>query len=384
MIKVLHSLSVWLPQTEIWIYNQIRFLPPHIENHIICESMTNLDQFPIGNVHSLSDASSFRYVWDKGLRKLGIRNHLGFSVQVAGNCKPQLIHSHFGNYGWRNIELARKAGAGHIVTFYGVDASRYPAKDERWKERYKRLFERADLMLCEGPHMAGSLKLLGCPDEKVRVHRLGVPLDEISFAQRKWAPDQPLRVLIAASFREKKGIPFALDALGRIQNEIPLEITLIGDATLQSRSVQEKRKIISVIEKHGLGPKIRLLGFQTYPALMEEAYRHHIFLSPSITDSEGDTEGGAPVSLIDMAATGMIVVSSFHCDIPEIVIHGETGMLAEERDVGGIVRNIRWLAENPGEWDRMAANARARIEKEFDAATQAEKLAEIYRNVSGV
>lgn len=384
MITVLHSLSVWLPQTETWIYNQIRFLPPHIENHIVCESKTNLDQFPIMNLHALSDAPIFRYVWDKGLRKLRIRNHLGFSVQVARKCKPNLIHSHFGHYGWGNIELARKAGAGHIVTFYGVDASRYPAKDERWKERYKRLFERADIMLCEGPHMAGSLKLLGCPDEKVRVHRLGVPVDEIAFEQRKWAPGQPLRILIAASFREKKGIPFALEALGRIQNEIPLEITLIGDATPEMRSVREKEKIISVIEKHGLDAKIRLLGYQPYPALMKEAYGHHIFLSPSITDSEGDTEGGAPVSLIDMAATGMIVVSSLHCDIPEIVIHGETGMLAEERDVEGIVRNIRWLAENPGAWERIASAARARVESEFNAARQADKLAEIYRDVSGV
>jgi colanic acid/amylovoran biosynthesis glycosyltransferase len=127
-----------------------------------------------------------------------------------------------------------------------------------------------------------------------------------------------------------------------------------------------------------------MLGFRPYAELLREAYEHHIFLSPSVTAEDGDAEGGAPVSLIDMAATGLILVSSRHCDIPEIVIHGETGLLSDERDIEGIAANIRWLAGNPGEWERMAAGSRARVEKEFDAQTQAEKLAAIYRKVARV
>jgi len=82
-----------------------------------------------------------------------------------------------------------------------------------------------------------------------------------------------------------------------------------------------------------------------------------------------------------MAATGLILVSSRHCDIPEIVIHEKTGLLSDERDVKGIAENIMWLADNPGEWERMATASRARVEKEFNAKTQAEKLAAIYRRV---
>ncbi len=70
------------------------------------------------------------------------------------------------------------------------------------------------------------------------------------------------------------------------------------------------------------------MGYQPHSTLFAEAYRHHIFLSPSVTASTGDTEGGAPVSLIEMAATGMLIVSTTHCDIPEVIKHGVTGLLA--------------------------------------------------------
>jgi len=366
----------------IWIYHQTSNLPGDITNHIVCESKANLDQFPADNIYSLSEASSLRCLWDKGLRKLGVRQHLGFTVYAANKIKPDIMHTHFGAYGWSSAAVARKSGTRHVVSFYGADACLYPSSQPIWRERYMELFRSADMILCEGPHMAVTIESLGCPREKIVVNRLGVDVSKIHFEHRTWKPGAPLRVLISATFREKKGIPYALEALGALKNDIPLEITVIGDATSEPRSVLEKQNILSVIKNRGLSKSVRMLGFRPYAELLREAYYHHIFLSPSVTAKDGDAEGGAPVSLIDMAATGLILVSSRHCDIPEIIIHGETGLLSAERDVQGIAANIRWLAENPGEWTRMAAAARARVEKEFDAKTQAEKLASIYTKVA--
>ncbi|HOY63332.1 MAG TPA: glycosyltransferase [bacterium] len=381
MTVVLHNIREWLPQTMVWVFNQTSNLPGDITNHIVCESKANLGQFPAGNIYSLSEANLIRYFWDKGLRKLGVRRHLGFTVNASKRIKPDIMHTHFGAYGWSSAPAARKSGTRHVVSFYGADACLYPSSQPIWRERYNELFRSADMILCEGPYMAGTLESLGCPREKIVVNRLGVDVSKIRFEHRTWKPGAPLKVLISATFREKKGVPLALEALSYLKNDIPLEITVIGDATIEERSIREKAKILSVIEDRGLSKSVRMLGFQPYSELMREARYHHVFLSPSVTAEDGDAEGGAPVSLIDMAATGLILVSSRHCDIPEIVIHGETGLLSAERDVEGIAANIRWLAENPGEWQRIAAAARARVEKEFDAKTQAEKLAAIYRRV---
>ena len=132
-----------------------------------------------------------------------------------------------------------------------------------------------------------------------------------------------------------------------------LAITLIGDANQEPRSQQEKQKILATIERQGLRSKVRLLGYQPYRRLLDEAYAHHIFLAPSMTSADGDTEGGAPVTLIDVAASGMPIVSTRHCDIPRIIEDGITGWLAEEQDVEGLTERLRRLVREPSAWDKL-------------------------------
>ncbi|MGE5707882.1 MAG: glycosyltransferase [Bacteroidota bacterium] len=366
---ILHNYSIWLPQTQTWMYQQVRHMPPSFENHVVCETTDNLDQFEVPNIHSLDKKPGA--FWDRALRDIRVRNHLQFLVDVALEQKASLLHSHFGHTGWANLGAARLANLKHVVTFYGLDVNYLPRKWP-WKTRYRQLFREVDRVLCEGPFMARAIEALGCPEEKIKVHHLGVELSSIPFQPRHWDGKGPLKVLLAASFREKKGIPYALEALARIQGDV--EITLIGDANAQHQ--QEKRRILEVIEKNRLN--VRLMGYQPYRVLFEECYRHHLFLSPSVTAKDGDTEGGAPVSLIEMSASGMPVVSTTHCDIPEVIKHGESGLLAPERDVEGLAKHLQTLIEHPERWEAMGRAGRAHVEKEYDARFQGQRLGAIY------
>jgi len=109
---------------------------------------------------------------------------------------------------------------------------------------------------------------------------------------------------------------------------------------------------------------------------MREALGHHIFISPSVTASDGDTEGGAPVSIVQMAASGMPIVATRHCDIPNVL--PKNAELADERDVAGLVSRLRGLIANAGRWEPELAAARSHIELNFNAQTQGQRLAEIY------
>ncbi len=375
-IRVVHHVPIWLPQTEVWLYDQLTHLPEWIENHIICEATANLGQFAVQNLHCLSDASKLRWYWDKGLRKLRIRHDLGYLTTQAQKINPQIVHSHFGNVGWANYKAVERLGAHHIVTFYGLDVNLLPKQDPHWRARYRELFLSVDRVLCEGPYMAHCIIELGCPQEKVRVHHLGVRVDEIPYRPRSWQRGAALRVLIAATFREKKGIPYALAALGAIKREVPVELTVIGDATPEPRSRAEKARIMAALEEYGLKQHTRLLGFCAYDEFMKEAYDHHVFLSPSVTATDGDTEGGAPVGIIQMAASGMPIVSTRHCDIPNVL--PASAELAEERDVPGLVHRLQWLIENAGNWEPELAQAKRHVEVNFHASIQGQRLAEIY------
>jgi colanic acid/amylovoran biosynthesis glycosyltransferase len=232
--------------------------------------------------------------------------------------------------------------------------------------------------------MGKCLEKLGCPSKKIQVLHLGVEVDQIVFRPRRWNGDEPFRVLIAASFREKKGIPYALEAIGQLQDEVnQIEITIIGDASKDRRSHPEKEKILDALKRYRLEARTRLLGYQPYPVLFEEAYRHHLFISPSVTAVDGDTEGGAPVTIIEMAATGMPIVSTTHCDIPAVVLHGKTGLLAPERDSPALYECLRWFVRHPERWQEMLEAGRKHVEDQYNVVSQVRKLRDIYLSLAG-
>lgn len=379
-VKVVHYVPTWLPPTQTWLYNQVQHLPAGIENHIVCRSVRHLEQFQVPRLHCLKRDSRLGYLAYKLGFLLGARGRFAYFEDKLREIGPDLVHSHFGNNGWTVREAVRRRELPHVVTYYGQDVSRLPQTKPEWRVRYRRLFaDPQTRFLCEGSALAAALAGLGCPQDKITVHHLGVGVGQIPFEPRYWAPGEPLRVLIAAGFREKKGIPYALEALARLAQDVPLEITLIGDAEPTPASRREKQHILACLERTGLAQVTRLLGYQPYAVFWRESYRHHLFVSTSVTAADGDTEGGAPVSLIDMAASGMPIVSSLHCDIPEVVLQGETGWLAEERDVGGIVDCLRRWVDAPERWPELLAAGRRHIEHEYDAVRQGERLAAIYR-----
>lgn len=384
-ICVLHSLPRWLPRTATWLHNQLRYLPDSVCNHVACDSLENLNEFPVKNLNCLSQELK-PAEWRRSLYE---RLHLGFLldrpylnhlVRLGQTCGADILHSHWGDWACRDALAARRLGVSHVVTFYGKDVNFLP-QHEYWRRQYRRLFAEVDLILCEGPHMASCLVHLGCAPDKVRVQHLGVEVGKIRFQPRNWLGG-PLRVLLAGSFREKKGFPDALEALGRLSKDQPdIEITIIGDADSDQRSLPEKARILAKLEYHGLLTRTRLLGYQPHSVLFKESYKHHIFISPSLTAKDGDTEGGAPVTLIEMAATGMPIVSTTHCDIPSVILHGKTGLLAPERDVEGLLEQLHWLVRHTRQWDEITTAGRSRVELEFDVVKQASKLRDLYLSI---
>jgi len=378
--RVLHSLYSWLPQTMVWLYQQISNLHGW-RSLVVCQKVENLDQFSWVDLHYLESHGKLHVLAYKVCRALGLRRHPRLYDMVADSFEPHVLHSHFGPQGWKDMLLAKRLGIPHVVSFYGVDVSMFPQKKEVWRKRYIELFGHISAVLCEGPHMASCIKDLGCPSEKIHVHHLGVDLDDLPFRPRNWRPREPLRILCAAAFREKKGLEYAVEAVGRFKSDYPdvdVRLTIIGDAIGTRSSLRIKRRILRLVNEWGLSDRTRILGFQPFNVVIEEAYRHHIFLSPSVTASDGDTEGGAPVSIIQMAATGMPVVATKHCDIPHVLAEPNRELLVSERDALGLSRSLATLASESTLWDEIACANRRLIEQEFSVKKQGMLMAGIY------
>lgn len=376
---VAHSVVTWLPLTMTWIFNQVRALNG-FSAVVLTDAVQNTSQFPWGPVFVAGrERSRLRYRLE---HKLGLRAYPEIYDLAFEQYRPALLHSHFADRGWQDMALAHRYSLKQVVTFYGFDVQMLPAQQSIWVKRYQELFNSADLFLCEGPYMAQSVIALGCIAEKVRVQHLGVDLDRIHCVPRSIAADGLIKILIIGTFREKKGITYALEALGALKARYPnLRITIIGDSTGSKHEEAEKQRILDVLRRYRLESITRCLGFKPQAELFAEAYDHHILLAPSVTAADGDTEGGAPVSIIEMAASGMLVVSSRHADIPMVIQDRISGLLAQERNVQDLINSLEWLLSQPEIWGQMAAAARAHIEREFSLPRQVERLEACYREI---
>lgn len=373
---VVHACQVWLPQTQTWLYGLVKHLPARIENHIVAAEAENPDQFSVAN---LSVGAELQNPLRRIQRRIGGWPEIGAASEVVRRVRPRVVHAHFGPAGWVALDAARGRQTALVTSFYGLDVDYVPQADSRWKKRYRDLFVAADRILCLGPDMAERLEARGCPPGKLQIHHLGIDVDSLPYVPRAWSPGRPLRCLIAASFREKKGIPVAIEALGRLSQTIPIELTIIGDATADARSQQEKARIRATIDSSGL-TRVNLLGYVSHALVLRSAYEHDVFLAPSRTASDGDREG-TPMTIIEMAATGMPVVSTCHADIPELIEDGSSGLLAREGNVDDLVDRMRWLAANPDSWESIVSAARAHVELSFAAPVQGVRLARIYDEV---
>jgi colanic acid/amylovoran biosynthesis glycosyltransferase len=105
-------------------------------------------------------------------------------------------------------------------------------------------------------------------------------------------------------------------------------------------------------------------------ALMQDAA---VFAAPYVIGSDGNRDG-LPTVLLEAMALRTPCVATDVTGIPEIIRHGETGMLVAQRDVEGLAKALRSLLIQPEVRTAIATQARHLIETRFDITHNAAEL----------
>jgi colanic acid/amylovoran biosynthesis glycosyltransferase len=242
----------------------------------------------------------------------------------------------------------------------------------------RELFAGADRLLVEGPFMRDRLIELGCPAEKVRIQHIAIPVSEMAFRARRRRPDRPAVAVFAGRFCEQKGVLFALDAARRLRDagRDDLELWLIGDDTMTDGSYAAR--VHAFIREHRLADRVRLLGFLNHDEYLAALAEADLFVHPSVFDDAGRSEGGAPTTILEAQALGMPVVSTQHCDIPNVTLPGESAVLVPERDGEALAGALAGLLDDPARWEPMGRAGRRLMEERHDIAREAPRLEELY------
>lgn len=285
-----------------------------------------------------------------------------------------VVHSHFGPNGNLAVYLKSKRAfdASVITTFHGYDITKHIAVGGN--DIYADLFRKGDLFLSISQLFKDRLIKLGCDERKVIVHRAGVDTGRFKYRPRTRKTDGPVRLLTIARLVEIKGIEYGIQAVvNALKKGQDLQYKIAGDGPL-------RKSLESLIEKLGVGDKIKLLGWQDQEDVIELLRNADILLAPSVTGRDGNQEG-IPVVLMEALAQGIPVVTTYHSGIPELVRDGESGFLVPERDADALAEKIEYLIKHPEAWFEMGRKGRRYIEEHYNIDKLNDQLVEIYRQL---
>jgi colanic acid/amylovoran biosynthesis glycosyltransferase len=258
-----------------------------------------------------------------------------------------------------------------VAVFHAVDVARYLASLPA--HELSRLWNSMILGLPVSGFWKERLERMGCPAHKLRVHHMGVDTGKFRF--RKKAPDTAmLRLITVCRLVEKKGIDNALESLPKVCARHPshtLIFDIIGDGP-------ERKELEHRAEVLGIRDRVNFHGEKTPGEIAELLENADVFLLPSRTSANGDMEG-IPVSLMEAMSCGLVVVSTCHSGIPELVADGVSGLLAGENDPDGIAAALSRLIEEPALLEKLGVKAREAVESNFNSSQLNRKLESLLR-----
>lgn len=369
---VAHVCISYLPISQTFIYRYLENFK-QIKPIVLAGSIENIGQFPLE--HKIYDCSykkfTLRWVINGIANKLiGDYNYYRKIVLKISRC--QLLHAHFGPTGYFLLDHKKRLRLPLITTFYGYDMSKL-AKDKIWQDRYRKLFAEGDLILVEGSNMKKDLIALGCPEDKIGIQHIAIDMKQFSFRERMpKKKGENVVLFFCGRFAEKKGLIYALKAMKRVVPSFPeISFRIVGDGEL-------RQDIEQFVNENKLSEYVELLGFQPHNVVAEEMAKADIFLQPSVTAADGDTEGGAPTILLEAQASGVPILATFHADIPEVVVDGKSGLLAPEKDWKGLANNLLFLLQNQNKWSDFGRAGTRHVAQGYEIRREVMRLEKTY------
>jgi len=282
------------------------------------------------------------------------------------------IICHFGQYGYYVCKL-RELGliAGPVSTvFHGQEVSRYNMIKKNLGA-YKELFKRGDLMLPISELWQNQLIEWGCEPSKIKVHRMGVDINDFNMRQASSAFSSPLKVIQVGRLTDKKAILDSINAVIAVSKKMPIDFTIIGEGELYNEAQQ-------LIESSGSSEFIHLLGKQPQEVVKQKLDDSDVFLLPSIRAVDGDMEG-IPVALMEAMAKGLITLSTYHSGIPELIENEVSGFLVQESQVDELANSLLKINKlSIQEIEKIRVLAQQKCAQDFNNNTLNKSLFEYY------
>jgi glycosyltransferase involved in cell wall biosynthesis len=280
-----------------------------------------------GDLHDLAESNSVRCVRVKGLgrevRPWADLLVLGRLYRAVREFQPTIVHTHTAKAGFVGRIAAWLAGTPVVVhTFHGHVLRGYfgALKTAFYRTLERMLARRTNVILAVSDAVKADLVSLGvAPAEKIRVMPLGLPLVPLAGKLPRGrlrasanVPDDAPLIGVVGRLVPIKDIGAFLEAAVLVLRQVPAaHFALVGDGELR-HDLAARAKELSLDER---------VHFYGWRRDMTEVYGD---LDVVVNCSRNE---GTPVALIEAMASGRPVVATEVGGTPDLLGHGQRGLL---------------------------------------------------------
>jgi len=297
--------------------------------------------------------------------------------RAVADAVPHVVHvnvpgPHDGQMGLL-VPLSRMAGAGGVLV-----TEHLPMIKPTWKRglmkriSYRWVDRVATVCHANVPYLVGRQFV---PEHKtVVIHNalgesygVGVQSGLAELAARFGVPADTVVVLFVGNLFKHKGLHRIVRALAEVPDR-PWHLVVVGVGP-------ERDPCVRRLERAGLSDRATFLGRLGADDVERVLAVADVLSLPS-------TQEGMPYVILEAMATGVPVVSTAVYGIPEMVVHGETGLLVDPQDDDGLRDALTTLIDQPEIRDGMGRAARRRFEDHFTLDRQLRAMESLYLDVA--
>ncbi|WP_420447996.1 glycosyltransferase family 4 protein [Candidatus Palauibacter sp.] len=298
------------------------------------------------------------------------------SIRLGASSPPDVVHVHWPvPHAWFGALARASAGSGTAVmsSFYSVEI-RWVERRLPWAVPFLRWsIESADAVTAISTATSAAVRRY--TEREVPVIPFSAAISDGSMALataagRSRDESGAIRLLFVGRLVERKGVHILIRALARVRERVDATLMVVGDGPQASPLEAEARRA-------GVGAFVRFAGRVDEEALREAYRTSDVFILPAVVDSKGDTEG-LGVVLLEALEFGLPLIASDVGGIPDIVRHGETGLLVPPGDAGALANAIVGVVGDPATARERVATGRAHMREHFGLPSVVDRLVACY------
>jgi L-malate glycosyltransferase len=344
------------------------------------------------DVHFISYAQPFRlprfmervYFHEVEVARYPLFEYAPYSLALAAMMHEvalreglDLLHVHYAIPHATSAWIAREMlGAGHplriITTLHGTDIT-LVGQERSFEEITRFSIARSDGLTAVSEYLKReTVEHFGIAADAVEVIPNFVDpavydRDRYPCHRHALAEGDEKLIMHISNFRPVKRILDVVRVFARIRRELPARLVFIGDGPDRHDAVREAERL-------GVGSQVVFLGKQD--SVAELLACADLFLLPSSSESFG-------LVALEAMASGVPVVASRTGGLPEVVVHGQTGYLAEPGDVEAMAEAGLDVLRDPARWREMSRSARETAVERFGVDGVVTRYEHFYERVLG-